>query len=177
MKRFVTTTGLFFLFIFTGALWLSLTQYLPVEISRNIVAVALGLVFALMFLWELVGRLRLMLAGSGRRWLQLALTAANVLLLLTAFAVVYRRIGLTDTTAVGSPIVHDFWRSAYLSVVTFTTLGYGDMQPTGIGRAVACIESFTGYLVLGILASTGASLLERSGQRVRERHSSDAARD
>ncbi len=30
----------------------------------------------------------------------------------------------------------------YYSVVTFTTLGYGDFTPIGISRAIAAIEAF-----------------------------------
>jgi len=44
--------------------------------------------------------------------------------------------------------------------VTFTTLGYGDFQPQGIGRVLACVQSLTGYLLLGVLASTSASIVK-----------------
>jgi hypothetical protein len=36
------------------------------------------------------------------------------------------------------------WTSLYFSVVTFTTLGYGDMQPTGWMRGVAGFEALCG---------------------------------
>ena len=40
--------------------------------------------------------------------------------------------------------ITNFWTSLYFSVVTFTTLGYGDMQPTGWMRGVAGFEALCG---------------------------------
>lgn len=40
----------------------------------------------------------------------------------------------------------------YFSAVTFTTLGYGDVQPaTGLARALASVESFVGALLIALL--------------------------
>ena len=38
----------------------------------------------------------------------------------------------------------------YYSVVTFTTLGYGDITPIGISRAIAAIEAFTGSFTIAL---------------------------
>ena len=38
----------------------------------------------------------------------------------------------------------------YFSVVTFTTLGYGDVTPTGLSRIVAACEAFTGSFSLAL---------------------------
>ncbi len=46
--------------------------------------------------------------------------------------------------------VHDFLTSLYFSIVTFTTLGYGDLHPvarTGI-RVTAEVEAFLGAFIL-----------------------------
>jgi hypothetical protein len=40
--------------------------------------------------------------------------------------------------------------SIYFSVVTFTTLGYGDIHPIGISRVVATIEAFVGSFALAL---------------------------
>ncbi|WP_040697058.1 ion channel [Pseudoalteromonas citrea] len=40
--------------------------------------------------------------------------------------------------------------SFYFSVVTFTTLGYGDITPVGISRFIASIEAFTGSFSLAL---------------------------
>ena len=38
----------------------------------------------------------------------------------------------------------------YYSVVTFTTLGYGDITPMGVSRAIAAIEAFTGSFTIAL---------------------------
>ena len=56
-------------------------------------------------------------------------------------------------------MTHSRLAGLYYSVVTFTTLGYGDMYPRGVGRAYAGIEALVGYFVLATLASTASSIL------------------
>jgi hypothetical protein len=49
-------------------------------------------------------------------------------------------------------LVFIFLRSLYFSTITFTTLGYGDIQPVGnIARAIAGIESLAGSLLMALL--------------------------
>jgi voltage-gated potassium channel Kch len=40
--------------------------------------------------------------------------------------------------------------SIYFSVVTFTTLGYGDITPIGFSRLIATFEAFTGSFSLAL---------------------------
>jgi len=46
---------------------------------------------------------------------------------------------------------HDFKSVLYFSIVTWTTLGYGDFQPTESVRLWASLEAFIGYVFTGIL--------------------------
>lgn len=43
-----------------------------------------------------------------------------------------------------------FFNCIYYSVVTFTTLGYGDFTPIGFSRAIAAIEAFTGSFTIAL---------------------------
>ena len=44
------------------------------------------------------------------------------------------------------------WNNLYFSVVTFTTLGYGDFGPVSwLGKALVVIEVMLGYVMLGLL--------------------------
>jgi hypothetical protein len=43
-----------------------------------------------------------------------------------------------------------FLSCIYYSVVTFTTLGYGDFTPVGVSRAIAAFEAFTGSFTLAL---------------------------
>ncbi len=43
-----------------------------------------------------------------------------------------------------------FLKCLYFSVVTFTTLGYGDITPIGLSRLIAAIEAFIGNFTLAL---------------------------
>ncbi|MCJ8320568.1 MAG: ion channel [Colwellia sp.] len=43
-----------------------------------------------------------------------------------------------------------FLSCLYYSVVTFTTLGYGDFTPVGISRGIAALEAFTGSFTIAL---------------------------
>ena len=48
--------------------------------------------------------------------------------------------------------IQSFWKSIYFSIVTFTTVGYGDYQPVGFfAQLLASIESFVGSLLMALL--------------------------
>ena len=60
-----------------------------------------------------------------------------------------------------------FWRMLYFSVVTITTLGYGDIVPlTNMARLLVGVESALGLTILGLLVST---VLARGEPRRRRR--------
>jgi hypothetical protein len=43
----------------------------------------------------------------------------------------------------------------YFSIVTWTTLGYGDFTPPAAIRMIAAIQAMLGYIFLGILVGLG----------------------
>ena len=43
--------------------------------------------------------------------------------------------------------------TGYYSIVTFTTLGYGDISPIGINRLFAAMEALIGAITLGFLVA------------------------
>ena len=46
--------------------------------------------------------------------------------------------------------LHSYFSSLYFSVVTFTTLGYGDLVPVGFARTLAALEAFLGSFTLAL---------------------------
>ena len=53
----------------------------------------------------------------------------------------------------GKPIT-DYWEALYFTVVSLTTLGYGDITPsTTIGQLLASIQGVFGFIVFALLAS------------------------
>jgi len=43
-----------------------------------------------------------------------------------------------------------FLACVYFSVITFTTVGYGDIIPIGVSRLVAAVEAFTGAFAVSL---------------------------
>lgn len=159
MKRKLTLAGLLLLFLLTGGLFTTVVRMVPSGWPRLAAVLFLGAAFVAVFFTLLVTRMRQLLAGKGTIWVHLLLTAVKVLVLILGFAGAYQSLGIVDNSASEAQVTHSFLTSLYYSVVTFTTLGYGDFYPQGVGRALAALEALTGYLVLGILASSGVSLL------------------
>ena len=48
----------------------------------------------------------------------------------------------------GAVIKPDFLESFYFSIVTFTTLGYGDITPLGFSKLVAGVEAFSALFIM-----------------------------
>ena len=68
----------------------------------------------------------------------------------TDTAVTYEIDDPTDTS--GRVLLQAYLKSLYFSVVTFATLGYGDIQPVGQwARAIAGIETLLGSLLMALL--------------------------
>lgn len=65
-------------------------------------------------------------------------------------ALLYTWIGSSSATA-------NFGDYLYFSVITFTSLGYGDISPVGIGKLVASIEVFSGLITVAIFVGKVAS--------------------
>ncbi len=55
--------------------------------------------------------------------------------------------------SLGGDLVGNFSDYLYFSFVTFTTVGYGDLMPTGGLRWLAGIESLTGFVLITWTAS------------------------
>lgn len=106
------------------------------------------------------------LIGYGRNPWRVLLTSAAVVLV---SALLYPLLGTlhdttgTETTTYSLSVPPDgtvgelltvFGQSLYFSAVTFSTLGFGDIKPTGFGaRALAGVESLLGFALVALLIS------------------------
>jgi len=79
-------------------------------------------------------------------WVIVSLSAQS-LLLLVHFALVHHAIGLHASTSAAD----SFWDALYFSIVTWTTLGYGDLTPLPELRVFAAIEALYGYIFFGLI--------------------------
>lgn len=74
--------------------------------------------------------------------------------LVFVFAGIYRGFGLD----LNAPLV-DYDVALYFSVVTWTTLGYGDFAPASELRLLAALQAGLGYLFLGLTVALVANLI------------------
>ncbi|TET13252.1 hypothetical protein E3J84_00305 [Candidatus Aerophobetes bacterium] len=64
--------------------------------------------------------------------------------------------GVLKIVGVRAVPVEDYWNSLYFSVVTFTTLGYGDFRPIGKVKILASIEAILGIFFVALFIFTFA---------------------
>jgi hypothetical protein len=81
--------------------------------------------------------------GYGEKPLRVALVSMVVIICYTA---IYTWFGVLEERG--------FWTALYFSVVTFTTLGYGDLKPAPTFRLVAASEALAGLLLSGLFLFT-----------------------
>lgn len=78
--------------------------------------------------------------------------------LIVCCAFLYFLLGISDSgTAIGYQAnlsitgnIKHFFSCVYFSVVTFTTLGYGDLTPSGSSRILAAFEAFAGSFTIAL---------------------------
>lgn len=68
---------------------------------------------------------------------------------LVVFANIHVSIGI-EPCLTGS-VIEKFLGGLYFSIVTFTTLGYGDYKPVKDGQLLAAFQALLGYIYLGLL--------------------------
>ncbi len=71
------------------------------------------------------------------------------LLLFSSFVYWLSR-GVFHVTGTDLVPVGDYWNNLYFSVVTFTTLGYGDFRPIGTVRILASVEALLGIFLIAL---------------------------
>lgn len=103
-----------------------------------VLAVGLG-IFALLHIVQQLRRRAILRATVG--------FAAAVLGLILVFSLIYLEFGLLDGD--GNKVAEPF-AAIYFSIVTWTTLGYGDLLPTEQAKGVAAAEAILGYTYMGL---------------------------
>lgn len=85
-------------------------------------------------------------------------SAIQAVLLIAIFAGFYKSLGLMTG---GHAVVPSYATALYFSIVTWTTLGYGDYTPTASVQLVAAAEAMMGYVFSGILIGALLSQFEK----------------
>jgi hypothetical protein len=91
-------------------------------------------------------------------FVQLPISVASLGIgLIFSFASLYKIFGVMDRgTKTTLPDA-----CLYFSIVTWTTLGYGDVVPTEASRMIAASEALVGYIFMAILISSFGYILNR----------------
>lgn len=96
-----------------------------------------------------------LLCGYGEKPVRLIGVSVFVIL---SLAVLYAIVGIQHGDSINSfayattftESIQVFFNSLYFSIVTFTTLGYGDFSPVGISRVIASIQAITGSFFIAL---------------------------
>lgn len=86
-------------------------------------------------------------------------------LVVIAFSLIYFSIGLNypdDGLRFGGAATENFADCLYFSVITVTTLGYGDITPIGFARIIASIEVIFGLIYVGYAISQVVSFRQEA---------------
>ncbi len=108
------------------------------------------------------------MAGQRAR---LTLPAITVIFTITgtvnvvSHAIAYQSVGIAATKGVITDVA--FSDALYFSIVTFTTLGYGDFQPVPEFRIVAALQALSGYIFLGLFIGLVANVASTPRNRRR----------
>ncbi len=119
------------------------------------------------YLWFARKAVRSPVGRFGRRLQTIiypACTIALIMILLLEFTDIYKLLGIIDPYG---HTVHDGASCLYFSVITWTTVGYGDFHPTPSARGFVACEAMLGYLLMGLLVAlfTNAVLESRAPSR------------
>ena len=82
----------------------------------------------------------------------IVLLISHVLVTILSFGLHFKSAGLIQNSVHYAP---DFFDAIYFSITTFTTLGYGDFQPTSSMRLLTSVEALAGMASMAV----GASLI------------------
>jgi hypothetical protein len=146
-----------------GGVFLAIVFWVPSGLWTDVLQTTVASLYALSYLALLVTRLKRVYARKAR-WLESALGVFATLATLLVFGLAHMNAGIVDSTA-GGMISYRLTHGLYLSVATFTTVGFGDLTPTGVGRATASVQALLGYLTLGLVATTIGSIMQERAEK------------
>ena len=111
-----------------------------------------------------------LICGYGERPTYALITSLEIIFLFTILYLIfglkigneiisYKELFFTDKKII--VILDDFIRAFHFSIVTFTTVGYGDITPFGYSIFLSGIEMFLGVTMVGIWTATLARKINR----------------
>lgn len=111
-----------------------------------------------------------LICGYGERPTYALITSLELIFLFTILYLIFGlKIGneiisykeLFSTEKPTNAMIDDFIRAFHFSIVTFTTVGYGDITPFGYSIFISGVEMFLGVTLVGIWTATLARKINR----------------
>lgn len=90
--------------------------------------------------------------GSSQHFTKFACFLGTIVMIILYFALSYIGLGLVGPLS-AEKITPSLAEAIYFSVVTWTTLGYGDFRPTEAARNWVMVEALIGYLFMALLVA------------------------
>ena len=93
--------------------------------------------------------------------ISLKLIVALLIFVIILFSIAYYILAFSNNGPVFSHEISaqvSFWNCVYFSIVTISSLGYGDMRPQGLSKILSCLEVLMGLGFLGLIVAKMASL-------------------
>ena len=88
----------------------------------------------------------------------LVILLINMIATIWTFSFIFQRYGLYNGDG---DLITDKITCLYFSIVTWTTLGYGDLRPSLDSRFYAAIEALLGYIYMGILVGLAYTIISK----------------
>jgi hypothetical protein len=104
------------------------------------------------------------LVNRGSLFIFVLVSIGSIIYTVTTYAGIYEFYGIIDTADNKTP-THNSVDCLYFSIVTWTTLGYGDFRPTPVLRLFAASEAVAGYVDMGIFIVGLVSYFYKSRSR------------
>jgi voltage-gated potassium channel len=150
--------------------WLEIPGMIPFTAFKVSRTFRIFRLFRLVRVFSLMRRFsRLYLKRFVRNELQYMAVIVATILLISTYCIYFFE-------ARENPMINGFGDAAWWSIVTVTTVGYGDKVPiTPLGKVIGVILMFTGIGIIGVLSGTIASQLLRGYKTERETEDIDEA--
>lgn len=140
------------MYVFVTAVW----EFLPTHTDRSSAIIAANFIVVFGLAGVIAGLMTLLITSVlGMRGMLLAL-AAHAFGIIQMYAAIYHAFGLMrgdDWHAIDSVT------AVYFSIVTFTTLGYGDYTPALDIQLLAASEALAGLIIFGLFIGVAANAL------------------
>lgn len=135
--------------------------YTDVSFLVAIIVITITIGFLLLILWELGlphdAEKKGFFLGIPKKLSAAVMAFSFFLALVAAYAALYLNLDCVTSTGPAREHLASSGDAFYFSLVTITTVGYGDFAPIGIGRGVASCELLSGLLLLIIMIPILAS--------------------